>query len=64
MFVFSRYIKKGTGISRNQERLLYYILIVAQAAFSLVLMGMINVKHFDVVCDINRLVLRYIKDES
>ena len=64
MFVFGRYIKKRTGISHNQERLVYLILIVARTALSLISMGMITVKHFDVVYDIGKVALRYAKDES
>ena len=54
MFVFCRYVKKRTGISHNQERLVCWILILARAALSLVSMMMINVRYFDIVYDIDK----------
>ena len=62
--MFSKYIKKITGISQAQERLVYWILIVAQAALSIISKGMINVKYFDVVYDINKVAIRYAEDKS
>ena len=62
--MFGRYIKKRVELSRNQERLVYWMLIVVQAAFNLLSMRIINVKHFDVLYDIGKIALRYAKDES
>ena len=64
MFLFGRYLKKRTDISRNQERLVYWILIVAQVALSLVSMRVSNMNHFDAVYDIKKLLLRYAEDKS
>jgi len=64
MFVFGRHIKKRTGITRRQERFVYWILIVAQAVLSLVSMGMVSVKHFDVVDSSDKLGIKFAVDES
>ena len=65
VFVFGRYIKKKIGTSHKQEQLVYWSLIVAQeAVLSLVSMEMINVKHFDILYDINKVAIIYDKDES